>query len=367
MLQGFGFWARRAEDDMSDIAKRKADHLDLAASGDVAFHEKTTLFECVRLVHDALPELSFDEVDPSVELLGKRLRAPILIAAMTGGHPRAERINRDLAALAEERGLAFGLGSQRAMLRDKAALASYRVRDVAPNALVLGNIGIVQAATMSTREVEDLVGAVGADALCIHLNPAMELVQPEGDRDFRNGLATLSRLSTELRIPVIAKETGCGLSTLVARRLQAAGIRHVDVSGAGGTSWVAVETQRATEGKKALGQTFWEWGIPTAASVVCVARVGFETIFATGGVQSGLDIVKAVVLGASAGGIARPLLQALERDGVAGARGFLERTESEVRTAMLLTGARNTAALARSPRVLVGELCQWLEQESLPR
>lgn len=352
---------------MSDIAKRKADHLDLAATGDVGFHEKTTLFECVRLVHDALPELSFDDVDPSVEVLGKRLKAPLLIAAMTGGHPRAERINRELAALAEERGLAFGLGSQRAMLKNPAALGSYRVRNVAPTALLLGNIGVVQAASMSTAEVEDLVGAVGADALCVHLNPAMELVQPEGDRDFRHGLATLTRLSSELTVPVIAKETGCGLSTLVARRLQAAGIRHVDVSGAGGTSWVAVEAQRASEGKKALGQTFWDWGIPTAASVVGVARVGFETVFATGGVQSGLDVVKALVLGASAGGIARPVLQALERDGVEGARAFLERTESEVRTAMLLTGAGTSAALARVPRVLVGELCSWLEQESLPR
>jgi isopentenyl-diphosphate delta-isomerase len=195
----------------------------------------------------------------------------------------------------------------------------------------------------------------------------MEVVQPEGDRDFRQGLATLTRLTSELAVPVIAKETGCGLSTGVARRLQAAGVRHVDVSGAGGTSWVAVETQRASDEKKALGRTFWDWGVPTAASVVCVARVGFETVFATGGVQGGLDIVKALVLGASAGGIARPMLQALEREGPRGAQSFLERTENELRTAMLLTGARNTAALARVPRVLVGELCQWLEQESLPR
>ncbi|MGC4092335.1 MAG: alpha-hydroxy-acid oxidizing protein [Polyangiaceae bacterium] len=143
---------------MSDIARRKADHLDLATSGDVGFHSTTTLFDCVRLVHDALPELSFDEVDPSTTLLGKRLRAPILIAAMTGGHPRAERINRELAALAEERGVAFGLGSQRAMLRSPDAIESYRVRDVAPNVLLLGNIGVVQATAMSTAEVVDLVG-----------------------------------------------------------------------------------------------------------------------------------------------------------------------------------------------------------------
>jgi len=352
---------------MSDIARRKADHLDLAASGDVGFHGTTTLFECVRLVHDALPELAFDDLDLGSELLGKRLRAPILIAAMTGGHPRAERINRELALLAEERGLAFGLGSQRAMLRDPKALASYRVRDVAPNALLLGNIGVVQAAAMSSAEVEDLVGAVQADALCVHLNPAMELVQAEGDRDFRHGLATLARLSSELSVPVIAKETGCGLSTHVARRLQSAGVRHVDVSGAGGTSWVAVETHRASDERKALGHAFWEWGIPTAASVACVARVGFETVFATGGVRGGLDIVKALVLGASAGGIARTLLQALESGGLDGARSLLNQTENEIRTAMLLTGSRTIAALARAPRVLLGELAQWIEQEALAR
>ncbi|MFZ5894393.1 MAG: type 2 isopentenyl-diphosphate Delta-isomerase [Myxococcota bacterium] len=352
---------------MSDIAKRKADHLDLAASGDVGFHDTTTLFECVRLVHDALPELSFDEVDLGSEVLGKRLRAPLLIAAMTGGHPRAERINRELASLAEERGVAFGLGSQRAMLKNPASLASYRVRDVAPSALILGNLGVVQASSMSTQEVQDLVGSVGADALCVHLNPAMEVVQPEGDRDFRNGIATLARLAHELNVPVVAKETGCGLSTQVGRRLQAAGIRHVDVSGAGGTSWVAVETQRASEDQKALGQAFWDWGIPTAASVAFVARVGFETVFATGGVRNGLDVVKALVLGASAGGIARPVLQALEQGGVDGARSFLVRTESEIRTAMLLTGSRTTAALARAPRVILGELTQWLEQEALAR
>jgi isopentenyl-diphosphate delta-isomerase len=348
---------------MTDISQRKADHLDLAEKGDVGFKKTTTLFECVRLVHDALPELEYNEVDLSCSLLGKTLRAPILIAAMTGGHERAERINSELAELAEERGYAFGLGSQRAMYRDRAKLKSYAVRHVAPSALILGNLGVVQAALMSSAEVAELLGAVGADALCIHLNPAMELVQAEGDRDFRHGLETLTRLQTELGVPVIAKETGCGLSSRVARRLRQAGIRHVDVSGAGGTSWVAVETQRARDAQKELGQAFWDWGIPTAASVALVARAGFETIFATGGVKSGLDVVKGIALGASAGGIARPMLQALEGGGPEGARAYATRVESEIRTAMLLTGSRNVSALRRAPRVLVGELADWLSQE----
>lgn len=350
----------RQSKDMADIAERKTDHLDLATSGDVGFKRTTTLLECVRLVHDALPELDVDAVELGSTVLGKPLRAPILIAAMTGGAARAERINLELAAIAEERGYAFGLGSQRAMLKRSEAKSSYAVRGVAPHALVLGNLGIVQAAKMSTAEVLDLVGAVGADALCVHLNPAMEIVQEEGDRDFRGGLETLARLASELAVPVIAKETGCGLSQGVAAKLRRVGVRHVDVSGAGGTSWVAVETQRARAEKKALGQAFWEWGIPTAVSVAWVQGHGFETVFATGGVQSGLEIAKAIALGASAGGIARAALQALEAGGPSGARRFFEGVEAELRAALLLTGSPNLAALRLAPRVLVGELKDWL-------
>lgn len=347
---------------MTDIAQRKADHLDLAERGDVGFKQKTTLFECVQLVHDALPELGFDAVDTSVVILKKRLSAPILIAGMTGGHERAERINRELSQVAEELGLAFGLGSQRAMLKRPAARASYQVRAGAPSVLLLGNLGVVQATQMSSAEAEDLVGAVGADALCVHLNPAMELIQSDGDRDFRGGLATLARLSSELSVPVIAKETGSGLSAGVARRLRQAGVSHVDVSGAGGTSWVAVETQRATAERRPLGETFWEWGIPTAASVAMLAPLGFETLFATGGLSSGLDVAKAVALGASAGGIARPVLQALEQGGPAGARAYLSRIAEEVRAALLLTGSPNLGALRNAPRVVTGELSEWLRQ-----
>lgn len=347
---------------MADIAERKADHLDLATSGDVGFKRTTTLLECVKLVHDALPDLDLDAIDLGSTVLGKKLRAPILIAAMTGGAARAERINLELAAIAEERGYAFGLGSQRAMLKRPEAKASFVVRKVAPNALVLGNLGIVQATKMSSAEVSDLVAEVGADALCVHLNPAMEIVQTEGDRDFRGGLATLQRLRAELSVPVIAKETGCGLSQRVAAKLRGVGIDHVDVSGAGGTSWVAVETQRAQAEKKALGQAFWEWGIPTAVSVAWVHRHGFQTVFATGGIQTGLDIARAIALGASAGGIARAALQALEKDGPSGARRFFDGVEAELRAALLLTGSADLAALRLAPRVLVGELKDWLAQ-----
>ncbi|MEP7051503.1 MAG: type 2 isopentenyl-diphosphate Delta-isomerase [Pseudomonadota bacterium] len=345
---------------MADIAERKVDHLDLAATGDVGFKHTTTLLECVRLVHDALPDLDLDAIDLSCTVLGKRLRAPILIAGMTGGAERAERINRELALIAEERGYAFGLGSQRAMLKRPEAKSSYAVRSSAPNALLLGNIGVVQAAKMSSAELQDLTSSVGADALCVHLNPAMELIQDDGDRDFRGGLDTLQRLAAELTIPIVAKETGCGISRAVAAKLHRVGVAHVDVSGAGGTSWVAVETHRATADKKALGEAFWEWGIPTAASIAWVHTHGFDTVFATGGLQTGLDIAKAIALGASAGGIARAALQALERGGPGGARRFFDGIEAELRAALLLTGSKDVAALRVAPRIITGELKDWI-------
>ncbi|HEY3501055.1 MAG TPA: type 2 isopentenyl-diphosphate Delta-isomerase [Polyangiaceae bacterium] len=345
---------------MADIGKRKQDHLDLATKGDVGFLRTTTLFECVKFVHDSLPELDFANLDTSCEVLGKRLKAPLLIAGMTGGTERAEAINRELATIAEERGYAFGLGSQRPMLKNPATLATYAVREHAPTTLIFGNLGVVQTSKLPTAEVDTLVKLVRADALCVHLNPAMELVQREGDRDFRGGLATFERLTRELSVPVIAKETGSGISGSVAQRLAAAGVRHVDVSGAGGTSWVAVEMQRAEGTAKSVGETFRDWGIPTAASVALVARQRFETVIATGGIGSGLDVAKAIALGATLGGIARPALQALETGGRAGALAFFDRIEAELKTAMLLVGASKLAALREVPRIVGGELAEWL-------
>jgi isopentenyl-diphosphate delta-isomerase len=347
---------------MSDISQRKADHLDLAVDGDVGFKQTSNLFECVRLVHDALPELDFDCIDLSTTLLGKTLRAPLLIAGMTGGTERATRINRALAEVAEQRGYAFGLGSQRPLLSDPTLAGSYRIRDTAPTALVLGNIGAVQAVQRSDGELLGLVHSVGADGLCVHLNPAMELVQRGGDRDFRGCLARLAQLAEAFPVPVVVKETGCGLSAQVALRLRGCGIRHVDVSGAGGTSWVALEALRCSPEQRVTGSSFSEWGIPTAASVALVAGHGFETVFATGGITTGLEIAKAIVLGASAGGIARPVLQALETKGPSAVHELFDRIEAELRMTMLLVGAADLSALARAPRLVVGELAEWLRQ-----
>jgi isopentenyl-diphosphate delta-isomerase len=357
----------------SHIGQRKADHLALCATDEVAFRDKTTLFEQVRFVHDALPDLDANDLDTSCTLLGKTLKAPLVIAAMTGGTDQAAQINRELASIAEEHGFGFGLGSQRAMhvRTDPGTKSSYSVREVAPKALVLGNLGVVQARQMTLAEIEALVRSIEADALCIHLNPAMELVQPGGDRDFRGGLDTIAAAVRELPFPVIVKETGCGLSRNVGERLIGAGVRHVDTSGAGGTSWVAVETKRAEAAEdhaaRALGEALWDWGIPTAASIGMLAPLGFETIIATGGVTTGLDIARAVTLGASAAGIARPVLKALTAGGRAGAVAFLESVLTELRAVMLLTGSRDLAALRQAPCIMGAELRLWIEATAKPR
>ena len=344
-----------------DIKRRKEDHLDLCSTDDVAFKERTTLFENVRLIHQSLPELALADIDTSVTLFGKRLRAPIFIASMTGGAPRAAEINRALAAIAERRGYGFGLGSQRAMHRKPETAWTYEVRENAPTALLLGNIGVVQAGEWATEIVAGMLRDVGADGLFIHMNPAMEIVQPGGDRDFRGGVETFARYVRELSLPVVAKETGNGISAETARRLYGAGVRYADVSGAGGTSWVGVETLRAEGSEKALGEAFWDWGIPTAASVGLVTREGLRAI-ATGGVKTGLDVARAISLGAVAAGIARPCLQAYLAGGSEGAEKFLVGVEDELRASMLLCGAKDLAALRAAPKMIFGELKEWLAQ-----
>lgn len=345
---------------MSDHASRKGDHLDLCATDDVAFQGRTTLLEEVDLVHDALPELSVDEVDLSVELCGKRLRAPVVIAAMTGGLDRAEQVNRDLAAVAQAHGIAFGFGSMRPML-EKGVTLGYRVRDVAPDALVLGNIGVVQAREASVAALRDLVAE--CDALCVHLNPAMEVIQSGGDHDFRGALDTIARLVDGLGKPVIVKETGCGLSRRVGERLRAIGVGTVDVSGAGGTSWVGVETLRARATTRELGERFWDWGIPTAASVAQLDGLGFDVV-ATGGVKHGLDVARAIALGATAGGLARPFLMAWNDGGRDAASAAAAQVIAEVRMACLLTGSRTPAELRQRPIVIGGRLERWVPKDA---
>jgi isopentenyl-diphosphate delta-isomerase len=340
------------------ISERKRSHLDLCRAEEVEFAHKTTLLEEVDLVHDALPELAVDEVDVGTVFLGKRLRAPLLITGMTGGTEEALAINRALARVAETHGIAFGLGSQRAMQRAPELAYTFEVRAHAPTALILANLGLVQAAALATAEVERLVRAVGADAVCIHLNPAQELIQPGGDRDFRGGLATLARLVADLPFPVVVKETGCGLSRRVGERLLAAGVRTADVSGAGGTSWVKVEGLRAAAPAREIADAFADWGIPTAAALVGLAGLGLDLI-ASGGIRTGLEVAKAIALGARLGGVALPIFRACREGGEAAAAQVVEQLTAGLRTAMVLTGSRDLEMLGQAPRVLGHRLREW--------
>jgi isopentenyl-diphosphate delta-isomerase len=339
---------------------RKRSHLDLCQSDAVEYRGKTTLFEDVDLIHNSLPELALDDLDLSVEFLGKRLRAPFLITGMTGGTDEAFTVNRDLARVAERCGIGFGLGSQRVMQRDPGTAWTFAVREFAPTTLLLANIGITQAGEQSTEQLHQLVECVGADALCLHLNPAQELIQPEGDRSFRGGRATLRRLCRELAVPVVAKETGCGISRPVGEALHAAGVRHLDVSGAGGTSWVRVETLRGDGHSRRLGELFSGWGIPTAASLAMLRGTGLELI-ASGGLRTGLEMAKAIALGARLCGAALPVYRVYRAGGTEAAVDLVHELMDGLKTAMLLTGSRTLADLAQQPVVLGERLKAWID------
>lgn len=348
---------RRKSAPVDEIAERKQAHLDLCLREDVEAAGKTTLLEEVELVHDALPDLDLDEVDTSTRWLGKRLAAPLVITGMTGGTRAAFKVNRDLARVAEEAGIAFGVGSQRAMQSRPSSEWTYRVREHAPSTVILANIGIGQAQEMELEQFQELIDALEADGLCVHLNVAQEMVQPEGDRAFKEGTRVFRRLARKLDTPVIAKETGCGISRRVGERLFDAGIRHVDVSGAGGTSWVRIEALRAPEAER-LGALYRNWGVPTAASLVQLRGLRLHKV-ASGGIRSGLDVARALALGAHLAGVALPVYQAYQEGGLAGARGFVAELIRELKVGMLLTGNRSLSELRRTEVVLGSRLQAW--------
>ncbi len=347
------------------IARRKADHLDVAASGR-AEATRSTLLEQVHLVHQALPELALDDIDLATELVGKRLAAPLVITGMTGGTAEAATVNRDLARAAQAAGIALGLGSQRAMAEHPELAASYQIRDVAPDVVLLGNVGAVQARAMGAARVIELAKRVGADAIAIHCNPGQELIQDKGDRDFRGLVDGIARLVAASPLPVIVKETGCGLSPQAARALLGAGVATVDVSGAGGTSWVAVEALRAPPGSEAelLGRELWDWGLPTAVSIAACTSAGLVTI-ASGGLRTGYDAARALALGARAAGMAAPMLRAQREAGGEGVSAMIERVIHAIRAVCLLTGSRTAQDLAKAPRHLGAPLRAFLDDLGL--
>jgi isopentenyl-diphosphate Delta-isomerase len=354
---------------------RKAEHLELAAHPS-AQSSAGPGWSDVHLIHAALPELDLDDVTLETPFLGHQLSAPLIIAGMTGGHPRATELNRRLGAAAQRHGLAVGVGSQRAALLDASLGSTYAaVRGAAPTAMVIANIGAAQlipqpaARAVGAAEVRRLIAMVRADALAVHLNFLEEMIQPEGDRRARGCRAAIARLCGELSVPVIAKETGGGMDGATVEQLRAIGVAAVDVGGAGGTSFAAIEQMRAarqgdTRGVS-LGTTFAHWGIPTAASVTAARGAGLPVI-ATGGVRSGLDAAKAIALGADLVGVARPLLEAATA-GEAALDAWIEQFLLELRTALFLTASATPAQLRERPVVVEGRTRAWMEGLRLGR
>lgn len=341
------------------INQRKADHIRINLEEDVGFITLTTGLEHFRFVHQALPELDLADVDPSLCVFGKRVAAPILVSSMTGGTEQAQQINRTLAAAAQAQKLAMGLGSQRAGIERADAVASFRVRDVAPDILLFANLGAVQFNYgYGVEQCRRAVEMVEADALILHLNPLQEVLQPEGDSQWRGLLGKIEAVCRTVGVPVIAKEVGWGISAQTARRLIEAGVSAIDVAGAGGTSWSQVEMYRApTERLRRLAAAFGDWGIPTAESLLAVRQVRAEmqrdnvVLFASGGIRSGQDIAKCAALGADLVGLAGPFLKRAV-ESVEAVNEEMELLITELRIAMFCSGAATIDAL-RQPGVLV--------------
>ena len=331
-----------------DIKSRKRDHVESARRKDVEYLVSAG-FEDVRFVHQPLPEMSFDDVDSECRMFGKMLAAPILILGMTGGYSEAAKINAKLAAAAEKEGLAFGLGSMRAMIEKPPLAATYKVRKVAPSIPLIGNIGGCQLKKCGVKKVREALDAVEADALAIHLNPLQEVCQPEGDHDFSGILSQIGIFSRDLGMPVIVKETGAGMSMNASVALRRAGVSMVDVSGAGGTSWSKVEYMRSGE-----SPVFENWGNPTCVSIAACSEI-IETI-GSGGVRNGLDAAKSLALGASFAGAALPFLRASDPAKEAA------HWKRDLKIAMLLSSSKNLWALRRARLVISGKTAEEMKR-----
>jgi isopentenyl-diphosphate delta-isomerase len=359
--------------DVSEIEDRKRRHAEIALSV-ASQSSRSAGWEDVHLIPQATASCELDEIDVAAEFLGTRLRAPIVIASMTGGHQAAVEINERLGQAAQELGIAVGVGSQRAALERASLVSTYSaVRRNAPGAFVLANVGAGQLIPQGTRpalgrdQLELAIETVRAQALAIHLNLVEELIQPGGDRRHAGILDALADVCSTLDVPVLAKETGAGMARESAQTLARTGVAALDVGGVGGTSFTRIEHRRARDAgdsrRVARGEVFADWGIPTAASILETRATGLPLI-ATGGVRSGLDAAKAVALGATVVGIGRPALIAAQRSAEAVIE-VLERLIDELRMAMLLTGASNLGDLRARTPVLTGFTSTWAKQRGL--
>lgn len=343
--------------------KRKAEHLRIVLEEDVT-HSGSNLLECVRLLHDALCEVKFDNLDLSAEIFGRELSAPLMITSMTGGAEHSREINENLARVASDNKIAFAVGSQKIMLRYPETAEHFKVRSVIPDGVLLGNIGATLLGYYSPDDICTLVDAIEADGMCIHLNPAQEMIQVNGERGFAGILDNIARMVDRLDGNVLVKETGAGLSPKVLKKLASIGVSYIDVAGSGGTSWTKVESLRTqSETLQKTGDVLSDWGIPTAVSVLAAHKIfpKSATVIASGGIQTGLDSARAIVIGADIAGFARPILLELMSGGIEAADRFVKTHIHEFKSSMMLTGAKKISKLKKAPRVITGELLEWIK------
>jgi isopentenyl-diphosphate Delta-isomerase len=334
---------------VTQIGDRKSDHIRINLEEDVR-SGLTTGLEHYRFIHEALPEINLSDVDLSQTLFGRQVKAPILISSMTGGTESAGKINRILAEATNATGVAMGVGSQRVALEHPEAIPSFQIRHLAPNSLLFANLGAVQLNYgYGVDECRRAVDMIEADALILHLNALQEAVQPEGDTNFAGLLNKIEMVCKSLPVPVIAKEVGWGFSAKAAGLLASAGVKAIDIAGAGGTSWSQVEMHRATnESQARLAAAFLDWGIPTAESILQVRQAAPDMIvFASGGLRSGVDITKCLALGARLGGMASPFLKAASKS-LDETILTIEECSREIRICMFATGAQKISELAQS-------------------
>lgn len=332
---------------MSKIKQRKKEHVDLTASGDMEYRQSSG-FGRYKLVHNALPEVNFNDVSTEVSLFGRTFSFPLFISSMTGGYADGKAVNAVIAEFCEEKGLPFGVGSQRVMLEDPEAAKSFSVvRERAPSTFIAANIGGAQLiGKVSNETVNTLIESIEANAIIVHLNPLQELMQPEGDRNFKGieeGIKQLTELSP---VPVIVKETGAGISGDVAKRLLKIQVGVIDLAGAGGTSWAKVENNRASN--KDPDEIFNEWGLPTLEALrqVSLLKDGFDfEIIASGGIRSSFDIAKSFCLGADMAACAGPIIKAIVDDGYDGLENLFNRWERTMKIILTLTGCNNPGEL----------------------
>ncbi|MBD2460490.1 type 2 isopentenyl-diphosphate Delta-isomerase [Oscillatoria sp. FACHB-1407] len=331
---------------------RKADHLRVCLEDDVQF-QQTTGLERYRFTHCCLPELDRADIDLSTPFLGKALKAPLLISSMTGGTELARVINHRLAEVAQHYGLAMGVGSQRVAIENPDVRPTFAVRAIAPDILLFANLGAVQLNySYGLDECLRVVDWLEADALVLHLNPLQECVQTKGDTNFKGLLAKIAVLCEKLPIPVIAKEVGNGISAIMAQKLIDAGVSAIDVAGAGGTSWARVESERAKDAQqRRLGATFADWGLPTAECITSIRAIAPNIpLIASGGLRNGLEVAKAIALGADLGGLALPFLQAAA-ESEAALYALSDALIAELITVLFCTGSATLQEL-RQPGVL---------------